>query len=520
VALGYAAFSPAEYAVWIAMLVYAFQQGGATTAGVVALAQMAPSALLAPVGGALADRRPAAALALGYAVLATVTGATAAALLGDAPPLLVYALAVVATTVMTVIRPAQAALAPALSRTPEELTGFNVVAGWVESASLLVAALLTGLVLAVGEPGAVFAGATAFVVVGCLLVAALARRSSPAAPPADTRNTVGEVVAGLRAVATHRPVRLLVGFLVAQFVAIGIVDVVVVILALDVLDLGESGVGYLNAALGVGALAGATAALSLIGRPRLVPPIFLGTAALGSALVVLGVHSTTAAALALLVVAGAGSALVDVGGRTLLQRIAPPSVMARVFALSEALSGAGFALGSILVPVLVAVGGTTAALITAGALLPALALLRFAALRSIDAEATVPVVEISLLRSIPIFAPLPAPALEGLARSLEPNIFPAGSVILREGEAGERFYAIADGEVDISRNGTHVVTRRRGEGFGEIALLRDVPRTATATARTDTLLYALESEPFVLTVTGHAPTAQVADEVVRERSGS
>jgi hypothetical protein len=319
-------------------------------------------------------------------------------------------------------------------------------------------------------------------------------------------------------VATHGPIRLLVTFLVALCVVLGAFDVIAVVLALDVLDLGESGAGYLNAAIGAGGVLGGAATLSLIGRRRLVPPIMAGALLVGGAFALLGARPTTIGAFVLLVVAGAGATLADVAGRTLLQRIAPADLLARVFSLHEALSQAGFALGAILVPLLVAVGGAKAALIGAGALLPVLVLVGFRTLSSIDSAAIVPVVEISLLRSIPIFTPLPAPALESLARSLAPSTATAGAVIIREGEAGDRYYAIADGEVEITRKGEHLATRRRGEGFGEIALLRDVPRTATVTAATDVLLYALDRDPFVLAVTGHAPAASAADEVVRERS--
>jgi Cyclic nucleotide-binding domain len=216
-------------------------------------------------------------------------------------------------------------------------------------------------------------------------------------------------------------------------------------------------------------------------------------------------------------VAGAGSMLVEVAGRTLLQRLAPAELLARVFALYESLTQLALALGAILVPALVALGGAEAALVFAGAFLPLLILLRFRALRAIDEEATVPIVEISLLRSMPIFAPLPPPELEGLAHSLSPVDVERGTVIMREGEPGDRFYAVADGEVEISANGEPFAIRTRGDCLGEISLLLDVPRTATVTAATDVLLYALEREPFLATVTGHSAASHAADVIVKER---
>jgi MFS family permease len=325
------------------------------------------------------------------------------------------------------------------------------------------------------------------------------------------------VVAGLRAVSENRGVRLLVLFLVAHCIVIGAFEVIAVILAFDLLDLGESGVGYLNAALGAGGMVGAAATLTLIGRRHLMPPLLLGAAGLGAAFILLAAYPTVAGAFGLLALAGAGSMLVEVAGRTLLQRLAPAELLARVFALYESLSQFSLALGAILVPALVALGGAEAALVAAGAFLPLLILLRFRALRAIDEEATVPIVEISLLRSMPIFAPLPPPEIEGLAHSLSPVEIERGTVIMREGEPGDRFYAIADGEVEISSDGEPFAIRNRGDCLGEISLLLDVPRTATVTAATDVLLYALEREPFLATITGHAAASHAADVIVKER---
>lgn len=178
---------------------------------------------------------------------------------------------------------------------------------------------------------------------------------------------------------------------------------------------------------------------------------------------------------------------------------------------------AGLAAGSLLISLLVAAGGPRAALVGVGLLLPAAALLFAARLAVVDAGAKVPVVEIALLRSMRLFAPLPAPAIEGVAHALEAADAADGTVIVREGDPGDRFYAVADGEVEVSHKGMRVARIGRGDGFGEIALLQDVPRTATVTAIGAVRLYALEKEPFLTAVTGHAPAARVADELIAER---
>lgn len=520
VALSYAGFISAEYAVWIAMLVYAFGQGGATTAGLVALVQLVPAALFAPYGGVLADRHPPArVLVAAYLVQGAAMGATALALIAGGPPVLAYLLATVACTAVTVTRPAQAVLVPELAREPDELTAFNVVSGWIESACIFIAPAITGVVLAVSTVGAVFAlcAVPAFAAAAALIGLAPGTTRLGAPPESAVQGALAELVEGFRAVGGSPASRLLVALLGAESVVIGAFDVLAVVLAIDVLDLGESGAGYLNTALGAGAVVGAIVTVTLIGRQRLALPLLAGAALMGAPLVLLGAFPTVLGAFALLAVVGVGRIVLDVSGRTLLQRVAQPDVLSRTFALLEALQMAGLALGSVLVPVLVAVGGTTAALIGTGILLPAVALLRIRTLLAIDSMATVPIVELSLLRSIRIFTLLPAPVLEGLARNLIPERVPAGTIVIREGEPGDRYYAIADGEVDISAQGLALATRHRGEGIGEIALLKEAPRNATAVARTDVLLYALEKEPFVTAVTGHAPAARAAEEVVRER---
>jgi MFS family permease len=501
VELAFVGFNAAEWGVWIAMLVYAYDHGGATTSGAVAVVQLVPAALFAPVAGSLGDRYPPTrVLAAGYAAQAAAMGATATVLLMSGPPLTAYALAAVAATAVTVTRPAQAPLLPALARTPEELTAANVTAGWIESLSVLVAPALAGVLLGAGGAGAVFAVMAGAAAVSCVLV------SGVTGPPAGCGADAGEA---LRA-ATEPGPRALVWLLGIEAVALGALDVLYVVLAIGVLHHGGGTAGYLNAAFGAGGVVGIAATVALVGRRRLAPAL-LGAVFLWSAALA-GVAATPSlgAALLLIAVAGVARTLLDVSGRTLLQRVARPDALARVFGLLEAVSMLGYAIGSTLAAVFVALAGGRGAFALVAAGLPVATLLVFRHLFAADARA-LPVVEIARLRALPIFAPLGAPALEGLARELLPVEATAGTTIVAEGETGDRFYVVVDGDLQVSTGRV----LHRGDSFGEIALLRDVPRTATVQALTAVRLDALDKETFLAAVTGHPGSRRAADAVVQ-----
>jgi len=514
----YALFILNEYAVWIAMLVYAYQQGGATTAGLVLIAQTVPASLLAPFIATVADRRsPSVLLIGGYVIQAVAMGLTAIALLSGISPFAAYAGAVVAATAVAATRPAQAVLVPGLTRSAGQLSAMNVVIGWVESVGIAVAGGMTGVLLTIGSPGLVFGVCSGFAIIATLLVATL--RSPPLAVD-DTADAparvLADVVDGLHLLVKERHPRLLVIILALAWIVLGALDVLFVVLAINVLHQGQAWAGYLNMAFGIGSLlAGAITAL-LVGR-RLGVPILAASLvmSLGIGLTALSANAFVTAAL--LALAGMGSAVLAMGTRALLQRAVPGQLLGRIFGVVEGVTMAGLGVGSLLTTVLIHVGGPTAALAGVAAVLPVGLILCGRPLLTLDASATVPIVEIALLRSLPHFALLPGPALEGLARSLECVRLPAGAVLMREGEAGDRFYAVADGELDVTIAGEHVSTQRRGDGVGEIALLRNVPRTATVTALTDVTLYALDSTTFLAAVTGHAGTHAAASGIADGR---
>jgi hypothetical protein len=238
----------------------------------------------------------------------------------------------------------------------------------------------------------------------------------------------------------------------------------------------------------------------------------------GATIAVAGLGSFLAA-MAMLGVLGLGLTLIEVAGQTLLQRLAADEVLARAFGVVETLYWLLNATGAILAPALAAALGVRGALIIAGALLPVAVLPRWATLRGMESSAPAPERELLTLRRTELLAPLPLTVLENLAREVAPVCVRAGDVVTREGERGERFYVIVEGRFDVDEHGLERRGLGPGDFFGEIALLRDVPRTATVTARSDVVLYALDRDAFISAVTGFGPSLSAAEAVIGMRLG-
>ena len=512
----YALFILTEYAVWIAMLVFAYNRGGATMAGLIAVVQLAPAAVVAPVAASVADRRsPVILLGGGYLAQAAAMAGTAAAV-GAGAPLAAYVAAVVAATAVTTTRPAQSALIPTIAATPDQLTAANVTAGWLEAVGIAAAGLLAGALITAAGVWWVFAVCAGLGLLAALLITGL--RTAPlGAPSADgTDAVVAASGSGWRLAVREPRVRLMLALLTADAVVAGGLDLLFVIVARTVLGRPPGWAGYLQFACGAGAVLAATGSAALIGR-RLGGPVLAGALAFSGALAAVALGLGLAGTVTLLIVAGAGHCVLAVATRTLLQRSVPPQLIGRIFGVSEGLGMAGLAIGALLVPALVHLGGNRLAVVGVAAVLPLTAAAGGRALLRLDAGTAVPVVEITLLRSLPLFAELPAPAIEGLAASLRPVQLSAGAVLIGQGEPGDAYYAIASGELDAVRDGRLLGRLGRGEGVGEIALLRAVPRTATVTARTASTVYQLDRDDFLAAVLGHPPTRRRADRIAATR---
>ena len=515
--LAYVAFNTAEWATWIAMLVYAYGQGGVVASGIVAVAQLVPAALFAPLGAILADRYPRGrVLVLAYVVQAIAMAATAAALALDAPPVLVYVLAAIAATAITLTRPAQNGLLPVLAPTPAALTAANAALGMIENASILVAPAVAALLLTFTGPGLVYATMAAALATSAFVIAGI-RTPSPIDVKPPEREKAPGPQQSFRVLASDRRALALVVVLACQAIQVGALDVLFVALALSVLDIGDAGVGVLNSALGLGGVVGAFFAAALAGRTTLPRWVVLGILLWGGGLASIALLPPTAMVLALIAGAGAGRSLMDVSGRTLLQRVAPAAVLSGVFGVLEGGTMAALALGAALAPFLVDRFGVPAAFVVIGALLPIVLALTARTLLRLESLAPVSARAFALLRAVPIFAPLPGATLERVAAELERVVVLTGDVIVREGDVGDRFYLIDQGSVAVSIAAQPVRRLGPGEFFGEIALVRGVPRTATVIADGDVRLYALRRAEFLAATRSRPASARAAEAIARSR---
>jgi MFS family permease len=505
----------AHWSYGIALAVFAYRHGGAAAVGLVGLVRFLPAAVSSPFAAMLGDRyRRERVIVVADLTRAVLLGITVAVIALDGPEALVYVLAGLIAIAYSAVRPAQAALLPTLAKNPAELTAANVTSSTIESLGIFGGPAIGGVLLAATSTDVVFAASAVAFLLSAFLVSRVRVDEAP-----ERRERAGGVVAqfavGFVTLAREPGLRVLVLMMVSQTFVAGALNVLIVVSALQLLDLGEEGVGFLNSAVGIGGLVGAIFSAALIGR-RLTSNFLVGISLWGIPIALIGIFPGPAPALLFLALVGLGNTLVDVSAFTLLQRAVPDDVLARAFGAVQGLWVGTIGVGAIVAPLLIALLGIRGALMATGALLPILALLLRRRLVQLDAV-PVPEEELALLRSINLFAPLPSAVLESLAGALLPLRVEAGRELFHQGDVGDRYYIVAAGEVEIVADGRVVAVTGAGGYFGEIALLRDVPRTATVRAKTDVELRALERDDFIAAVTGHAASAEAADSVVATR---
>ena len=516
--LSFGAMWTSESAFVVGLAVVAFRDGGIAAVGIVTGARMAAAALLAPLLATVADRvrRERVLVCVGLVRAATV-GSAAVVTAAGGPTAATYGLAVVATVAQALYRPAHSALLPVLCTSPQQLTSANAVRGMLDSFAMLGGPAAAAVLLAVSGPAAVFAACAAASLVGGLAVVGL----SYDAPPRSNAAAGGghQMLRGFATIAANRGLALITALGVVQTFTRGCLTVFAVVVAIDLLDTGEPGVGVLTAAVGAGGILGSILAFGLVGGGRLALWFGVGIALFGAPLIVIGVVPEQATAIALLGLVGIGNALIDVGGFTLLARLADETVLARMFAGFEAILTLGVAVGGLVTPLVVELLGVRPALVAIGLLAPLAVAAAWPALRRLDAEVRVRDGDIETMRSIHMLGALPVATIEQLAGGLEHTDFEPGHTVFTQGERAEYFYIVQSGRAQVILDGRVVRTLGAGDCFGEIALLRDQARTATvcASAHTHLLVSRLRRSAYLTAVTGYPAAAAAGEDLVTSR---
>ena len=505
----------AEIGEWLALIIYAYARGGASAAAAVAIIQLLPAMLLAPVITAhLSGLGSGRLLRLGYAASVVTLACCGAAILAGASVVVVYGTAIAFGLALSVVRTVHPALLPQVVRHPDELTAANVATTWCEGLGTLAGPAATGVLVTAGGPGLACTVLAGLLVVTPVL-ASVGKSTADEQEDEEEEGSLAELFAAAKVIASRPSTRALIAFPVGSAVIEGAIDLLVVVLAVQVLALGSGAAGYLGAAFGAGGLIGGLAAVVLVGR-RLAVPLAAAALVGAVALAWLAVPSTALVAGLLLGVVGATRAVQAIAAQTLLQRSTPLEVVVCAFSLIEALRDAGLAVGALIVPLLIGLGGASAAFIGLAALAPAIVLVTARRIRRIDSEATIPVVEIGVLRRLPIFAPLSAASLETLAREARYGSFAPGTAIITEGEEGDSYHVITHGSVEVTKGEREIRRLGEGDGFGEIALLHAVRRTATVRALDDTTVLSVGREPFLTAMHAHPASHAVAMEIASE----
>ena len=505
----------ADGAFLVVLLIVAYDSGGALAAGILGAIRVVPSIVLAPFAPSLVVRfRGDRVLAAINVVRSLGAIATAAVVAADLPIELTYVLAAAVAGAGSLVRPIQTALLPAFARSPRELVAANVSSSMGEGLGTFVGPLLAGILIATTGSvaasilvAAIFAGAAA-ALTGIRFERVVDARGGVAIE-SGRRPRLSEAPSVLR----RYPTALVVtGDFAVQSMVRGLLVTLIVVGSIELLDMGDTGVGVLTAAIGLGGLAGAAAALGLRGGGNLGRVFVAALAGWGIPLVLIGAVPVSAVAVAALFATGASNAVLDVSGFTLMQRGVDNEDRVTVFAASESLWGTGVLIGSLLSPALIALFGPRGAFLVAGAILPILAVATARPILTGSRVAAEAETHLALLRSNPLFAPLPLTALDRLAESLSPVAYAQGDLVMRKGELGDHYLLIADGEVEVTDDGRELRRCRAGDGVGEIALLRRVPRTATVVAKTAVSGFTIDAPTFLAAVSG--PAAAAAAEAV------
>ena len=534
--LSFAGSAIGDWAYATALTVWAYDVGGTRAVGTWFTVRLILMAIVTPFTSALVDRLDRKSILI---TTDLIRGAMAFAVAGliwaDRAPMTVFVVATVASLVASPFRPAFASLLPTLVRTPGELTAANGTASTIESLALFIGPALGGFLLAFFDVAIVVAFNGVTFVWSALLVSRIRvvqdaesgdgqfepagslSDPEPEATKRKGRSLLRESAAGFVTIWAHPDLRLVTGVYAVVGVVVGSSAAYGVEMAVQMTDFGSRGIGYLDSVYGIGAVLGGLLAISRASAGKLATDFGVGAVFWALPLLLPAVWPQMWAAFLAMFIIGVANPIVDVNAATILQRTASDEVMGRVFGALQTALIAAMAVGAALFPLAITSVGlqwslAILVLLVAAAVLPALS--RF---RRMDRSLGEPA-NLVLLRRVPLFAPLDAKSLESIAGLLIRIEMPAGECVIREGEQGDRFYVIESGTLTTTLKGNVLSRMGPGDPFGEIALLRDVPRTATVTADEDSVLLALDRQDFLNTIRGNTDLSMYVDDLIARRS--
>lgn len=513
------------YNVGLAVFVYD-QTHSAAWVGAATIGRFVPSLLFGAYGGVLAERfeRVRLMASLDWLCALWMSLLTVVAAL-EGPVLLAIVLAGVTSVTGIVYEPAVAAITP--ETVPEgDLAAANTLRNTVDNVAIVAGPAIGGLLLFVGPVWLAFAVNALSFVWSALIVSRMRVRSRPVdVTEGGTAGPLQQMSVGFRAIASSATATWLVAYSVIASFVYGVDTVQFVVLSQEQLGTGPSGYGYLLAGLGVGGIAAAGLVNRLAARPRLGPVILAGMAVYCLPTLLFLVVDQPAAAFAIQVVRGAGTLVVDVLAVTALQRSLPADVLARVFGAFFTLVLLAISLGALITPFVITEVGLDASIWFAGALLPGLCLLGLPWLHRMDAanlaQAAALEPRVAALARTGIFAEAPRPVLEQLARAATDVKVPAGTVVIREGDAADALYLLLDGTMSVAARGEsgeeHALPAMgSGTAFGEIGLLERIPRTATVTSTAPSTMLRIDGPAFLESLVD-APASTALLEGARNR---
>lgn len=508
---GFVAFTLVQWSAWMAVILYAFEEGGPSLAAIASVVLLLPAALFSPMIGGVGDRmRRGLALVLAYVAVTVGAAITLATLVLHMPVWAVLAAGSLFMLTVSGVRPVHFSVLPNLSGGPEELVSANAMSAASDEFAEFLGPVLAGLLFALVGAWFVLAVGTALGLIAVVLCLRLDAGSPSSEDEAEGWRAALEGLAALRG---DGPALALLIVLTIDFILAGALGVIGISFAEDVLGQGEFGAGLVVGSMGIGGVVGAVLAGGLSRRPAVALLVVGGAVMSGIAYAVVSGLTALLPVMFALAVVGAGGAITLVAGRTLLQRTTDDRILTRVFAVQESTAFLATAFGAALAPLLLRRVDVTEAFIPVGIGAAVLALACLLLIRHLDERAVLHPAEVALLRKVSFLDVLPPYELERLAARATWRHVDAGTVIVRQGDPGYEFFMIGEGELDVTIDGHERQHIGAGTGFGEIALLHSVPRTATVTALTEASLLVVRSEDFLAAVTGSEDGQALARDV-------